>query len=265
VDRAILLEKLERYGVAGHLHDWFKNYLEDRQQRAVVDGFTSNWAPLTSGVPQGSLLGPILFIIFINHQPSALPDGTLTALYADDTKLYRSLLSYLDADKLQQALTNLNAWSLHNNIHFSTSKCKVLTVMRKKNPVCYDYHLGHVDLQRMNEDKDLGVIITSRLTWETQVLMVTTKVNKLHGLLRCTCPMLTDLKVRGSLYLELVKSQMSYPTEVWSPSHSTLTLKEFREELHAGFYKSSKVNCPTKRDWSTWICYRLPMTARSRI
>ena len=109
VDHAVLLEKLERDGVAEHLHDWFKNYLQDRQQRVVVDGFTSSLAPVTSGVPQGSLLGPILFIIFINDLPRVLPDGTLTALYADDTKLYRSVLSYLDADKLQQALTNLDS------------------------------------------------------------------------------------------------------------------------------------------------------------
>ena len=116
MDHAILLEKLERYGVAGHLHDWFKNYLQHRQQRVVVDGFTFSWAPVTSEVPQGSLLGPILFTIFINDLPSALPDGTLTALYADDTKLYRSILSFLEADKLQQALTNLDSLSLHNNI-----------------------------------------------------------------------------------------------------------------------------------------------------
>ena len=88
-------------------------------QRVVVDGFTSFWVPVTTGVPQRSLLGPILFIIFINDLPSALPDGTLTAVYADDTKLYRGILSYLDADKLQQALTNLDSWSLHNNINFN--------------------------------------------------------------------------------------------------------------------------------------------------
>ena len=161
VGHAILLEKLERYGVAGHLHDWFKSYLQDCPQRVVVDGFNSSWAPATSGVPQGSLLGPILFIIFINDLPSALPDGTLTPLSADNTKLYRSILSYLDADKLQQALTNLDSWGLDNNVNFNSSKCKVLTVTQKKNPVHYDYHLGHVDLQQVNEEKDLGVMITS--------------------------------------------------------------------------------------------------------
>ena len=149
VDHAILLERLERYGVAWHLHDWFhKNYLQDRQQRLVVERFTSSWAPVTSAMPQGNLLGPIRFIIFIIDLLSALPDGTLTALYADDTKLYRSILSYLDADKLQQALTNLDSWILHNNINFNASNCKVLTVLRKKNPVRYDYHFGQVDLPR---------------------------------------------------------------------------------------------------------------------
>ena len=173
---------------------------------------------------------------FINDLPSALPDSSLSALYADDTKLYGSILSYLDAAKLQQALTNLtvnlDSWSLHN-INFNASKCKVLSVTRKKNPVRYDYHLGQVDLQRVNEEKDLGVMITSKLTWETHVLMVSARENKLLGLRRRTCPMLTDVKVRRSLYLALVKSLMSYTTEVWSPSHSTLKQNAERVQRRA--------------------------------
>jgi len=233
VDHAILLEKLNRYGVVGHLLEWFKNYLQDRQQRVVVDGFTSSWAPVTSGVPQGSLLGPLLFIIFINDLPSASPDGSLTALYADDTKLYGSILSYLDADKLQQALSNLDSWSLYNNINFNASKCKFSSVTRKKNPVRYDYHLGRVGLQSVNEETDLCVMKTSKLTWETCVLMVSARANKLLSLLRRTCPMLTDVKVRRSLYLALVKSQMSYATEVWSPSHWALRQKVERVQRRA--------------------------------
>ena len=157
----------------------------------------------------------------------------MTALYADDIRLYRSILSSLDAHKLQQALTNLDSWSLHNNINFNVSKCKVLIVTRKKNPVRYDYHLGHVYLQRVNEEKDLGVMITSKWTWETQVLMVTAKAKKLLGFLRRTCPMLTDVKVRRSLYLALEKSQMSYATKVWSHSHSTLKQKAERDQRRA--------------------------------
>ena len=122
-DHAILLEKLKRYGIVGQLYKWFKNYLQDRQQRVVVDGCTSSWAPVTSEVPQGSLLGPLLFIIFINDLPSALPDGSMTALYADDTKLFSSSnLSYLDAVNLQQGLTNLDSWSLHNKYQFQCFK-----------------------------------------------------------------------------------------------------------------------------------------------
>ena len=160
--------------------------------------------------------------------------GSLTPLYTDDTKLYDSILSYLDADKLQQGLTNLDSWGLHNNIHFNASECKVLSVTRRKNPVRYDYHhmYGQVGLQRVNKETDLGVMITSKLTW-THVLMISATANKLLGLLRRTCPMLTDVKVRRSLYLALVKSQMSYATEVWSPSHSTLRQKVERFQRRA--------------------------------
>ena len=109
----------------------------------------------------------------------------------------------------------------------------IYIVTRKKNPVRYDYYLGHVDLQRVNEEKDLGVMITGKLTWKTQVLMVTAKANKLLGLFRRTRLMLTDVKVRRSLYLALVKSQMSHATEVWSPSHSTLKQKAERVQRRA--------------------------------
>jgi sarcosine oxidase/L-pipecolate oxidase len=90
----ILLHKLASYGVSGHLYEWFADYLSGRRQRVVVDGATCNWVPVTSGVPQGSLLGPILFVIFINYLTDILPDETLAALYADDTKLYKSITSH---------------------------------------------------------------------------------------------------------------------------------------------------------------------------
>ena len=96
--------------------------MNGRFQRVVVDGVASQWAPVTSGVPQGSILGPMLFIIFINDLPDVLLDRTMEALYADDTKLYWSIISVSDCEHLQQALTNLDAWSRDRNIKFNASK-----------------------------------------------------------------------------------------------------------------------------------------------
>ena len=91
VDHNVLLSKLKAYGVSGQLLTWFANYLSGRLQRVVIDGATSQWAPVTSGVPQGSLLGPLLFIIFINDLPDVAIGDVFTSLYADDTKVYRNI------------------------------------------------------------------------------------------------------------------------------------------------------------------------------
>ncbi|CAB4036765.1 Hypothetical predicted protein, partial [Paramuricea clavata] len=124
VDHQILLQKLKSYGVRGQLYKWFADYLNGRCQRVVIDGAASHWAPVTSGVPQGSILGPVLFVLFINDLPDILPYEKMAALYADDTKVYNSIRSIADCEKVQQALTNLECWSRDNNLGFNSSKCK---------------------------------------------------------------------------------------------------------------------------------------------
>ena len=137
VDHQFLLQKLKSHGVRGKLYNWFANYLSGRCQRVVIDGTASNWAPVTSGVPQGSILGPVLFVIFINDLPYTLPDEKMAALYADDTKVCNSIRSKADCKKVQQALTNLECWICDNNLDFNSSKRKVLTITRKKSPLIY--------------------------------------------------------------------------------------------------------------------------------
>ena len=217
VDHAIVLEKLRGYGVTGSVLGWFADYLNGRTQRVVVDGVASTWSPVTSGVPQGSILGPLLFVIFINDLPDVVQNGTETALYADDTKLHNTITSTDDCKCLQQSLTNLNCWSVQNNIRFNAPKCKVLTITRKKSPVTYDYKLGTESLTRVDSEKDLGVITSSGLSWELQINCVISKANKMLGVLKRTCTQLTDMKARRTLYLTHVKSQLCYATEVWSP------------------------------------------------
>ena len=100
----------------------------------------------------------------------------------------------------------MHVWSQRNDIRFNTSKCKVLTVTRKKTPIAFDYTLDGTALTRVSEEKDLGVIITSTLSWDSHIHTITAKANKLLGLLKRTCSLLTGVSVRRSLYMSLVKS-----------------------------------------------------------
>ena len=172
VDHGILLEKLRGYGVTGQVLLWFEDYLRGRTQRVVVDGAASTWSPVTSGVPQGSILGPLLFIIFVNDLPDFIEKGTETALYADDTKLHNTITSTNNCEFLQKSLTNIDHWSVQNNIRFNPSKCKVLTITCKKTPINYDYTLGTERLTRVYSEKDLGVITTPGLSWDLHIRCV---------------------------------------------------------------------------------------------
>ena len=156
VDHGIILAKLKQLGVCGRILEWFKDYLTDRTQRVVIDGVASSWSSVTSGVPQGSILGPLLFVLFINDLPNIIPEGSDAALYADDAKTFRKITSEVDAQHLQQTLTHLTTWSNTNNIKFNASKCKVLTVSCKKKPITFAYHLGSTNLHHVQEEKDLG-------------------------------------------------------------------------------------------------------------
>ena len=217
MDHAILLQKLQGYGVSGNLYNWFSDYLSGRAQRVVVEGAASDWSPVTSGVPKGSILGPMLFLLFINDLPDVIPEATSTGLYADDTKLFQPIRTPKDSKQLQHALSCTADWSNDCNLKFNSSKCKVLTVSRRKHPFQTSYHLG-TELHRVVREVDLGITVTSNLSWNAHIKDLVSKANKMLGLLRRTCPLLTDHTIRRTLYPSLVKSQLSYATQVWSPT-----------------------------------------------
>ena len=166
---------------------------------------------------QGSSLVNRSPMLFINDLPNIIPADSKAALHADDTKTFLQITSQEDTQHLQQTLTNLNIWNDNNIIKFNESKCKILTISRKKQPITFTYHLGSANLCRIQEEKDLGVIVTKNLSWNSHVHNITLKANKLLGLLRRTYSLLADISVRRALYLSLVKSQLCYASEVWSP------------------------------------------------
>ena len=204
--------------MSGRLHEWFADYLSGRCQRVVIDGVVSSWAPVTSGVPQGCILGPVLFALFINDLPNVLPDETMPALYADDTKVYKSIRSKADCEILQHALTSLGSWSIDNNFDCNQSKGKVLTITRKKTPLVYVYHMGSKNLLRADKEKDLGVDVCANFKWDVHTHTIICKANRMLGQLKRTCPLLTSSSVRRTLYLTHVRSQLCYASEVWSPN-----------------------------------------------
>ena len=161
----------------------------------MIDGVASQYIPVTSGVPQGSIVGPLLFVIFINDLPEFIPNQSKTALFADDTKLYRSITSTSDCESLLRDISSLNDWSQNLNLKFNALKCKVLTITRKKSPVTTtDYHLGDTNLQRVQQEKDLGIMITSNLSWDAHIFSVVNKATKMLGLLKKTCPLIDTEK-----------------------------------------------------------------------
>ena len=119
----------------------------------MIDGVASERLSVTSGVPQGSIVGPLLFVIFFNDPRDVVHEQTNTALYAVDTKLHRTIVSVKDCDILQRDLASLNTWSSVSNMKFNASKCKVLTVTRKKSPVTHQYHLGNIYIKCVLEKK----------------------------------------------------------------------------------------------------------------
>ena len=142
----------------------------------------------------------------------------MAALYADDTKVYKSIRSKADCAILQHTLTSLGSWSADNNLDFNQSKCKVLTITRKKTPLVYAYHMGSKNLLRVDKEKDLGVDVCTNFKWDVHTHTIIGKANRVLGLLKQTCPLLTSNSVRRTLYLTHVRSQLCYASEVWSPN-----------------------------------------------
>ena len=153
------------------------------------------------------VLGPMLLLLFINDLPDVIPESTSTGLYADDTKLYREFSTPEDCSQLQEVLSCANVWSKDNNMNFNPSKCKILTFSRRKTPFLFEYYLGSSELKRVNDEVDLGITVTSNFSWTTHINKIKVNANRLLGLLRRTCPLLTDRSIRRTLYLSLVKSQ----------------------------------------------------------
>ena len=152
-----LLNKLYSYGIRGKIHSWIANFLENREQSVKIGGSMSNRSPVTSGIPQGSVLGPILFLIYINDLPEIV--NSAVKLFADDTKVYREIASNEDCDILQQDLNNLSRWTDTWLLRFNAAKCKSMHLGRKN--IQHKYYIKEedktIEVEQISIEKDVGV------------------------------------------------------------------------------------------------------------
>jgi len=210
-----LLIKLRDIGISGHLLSWISAWLSDRQQRVVIRGRHSSWKQVFSGVPQGSVLGPVLFLIFINDIDEGLFSHILK--FADDTKIFNTVMSKADHDILQNDLASLEAWSQKWQMEFNATKCKVMHVGKSNLQLTYEMNCH--SLATTKEEKDLGVMITDSLKSGVNCQVVYNKANRVLGMMRRTISYKsTDILL--PLYKTLVRPLVEYCVPAWSPHYS---------------------------------------------
>ena len=207
-----LLEKVSKHGIGGKVLSWISAWLSGRWQQVCVGGQYSSRRPVTSGVPQGSVLGPILFLMFINDLESGLNSSVFK--FADDTKILGTVSTVDDKDILQQDLQLVLDWAKRWQMEFNTSKCKVMHLGRHNNRFQY-FMDGHL-LDSVDEEKDLGVQFTADLKPSRQCQIAYSKANKILGMISRTLSY-KSRDVMLQLYKSLVRPNLEYCISAWSP------------------------------------------------
>jgi hypothetical protein len=211
-----LLHKLAHYGIRGKSLAWIRSFLSGRTQEVVVEGSHSDKVPVTSGVPQGSVLGPCLFLHYINDLPEGI--GSSVRLFADDTIMYMTIANETDSQQLQSDLDKLGHWETLWQMVFHPDKCKVLTITNKhkNNRIKPNYTLNGHTLEHVTEAQYLGITIKSDLNWNQHIANNTQKASRALGFLRRNLR-INSIKVKQQAYFTYVRPIVEYASTVWDP------------------------------------------------
>ena len=209
VNHCKLVHKLYDYGVSYQTCSWIKEFLNGRSQRVVVDGETSEEEQVTSGVPQGSVLGPILFLFYINDLPDGL--SSCVRLFADDTILYNSSANI---DALQEDLTILENWEQKWDMSFNATKCEHILFSRKRTPTEHPLTIHNTTIPRTKQTKYLGVLVDDGLTFKQHVASITGKASSKLGLLRRNVQT-SSQEIKAMAYKQMIRPTLEYASAAW--------------------------------------------------
>ena len=222
VSHFLLQHKLDFYGIRGQNLVWINDFLSNRTQTVVVKGETSESIPVTSGVPQGSVLGPALFLVYINDLPECVK--STPRLFADDCLLYRVIKSREDAELLQLDLRALEKWEQDWSMEFAPDKCKLLRITRKteRTTLLADYSIHGTQLELVTEAKYLGVTFDKKLNFNSHINSTVKKCDSARGFLQRNLRGCSR-QVKDASYKTFVRPIAEYACSTWDPHHRSET------------------------------------------
>lgn len=222
-----LIHKIEHFGISPTVCTWISSFLTGRYQKVVISGESSTWLPVTSGIPQGSVLGPLLFSLYINDIHYGMTQGTKVNLFADDSIIYREIKSRRDCQILQSDIDVLTEWSNTWLLKFNVGKCAHMRISRRlegRHPPVEvpHYALCGENLPRSESEKYLGVTIQANLKFDQHIQTTISRSNSLIGLLKRN---LAQCSVAAKLtaYSALIRSRLEYCCSIFDPWTVSLT------------------------------------------
>ena len=217
-----LLLKLQAYGVSGSLLQWFRSFLTTREQRVVINGHSSDWSHVSSGIPQGSILGPLLFILCVNDISSVVQSNV--KMFADDVTLYTTVLTTEDCIQLQNDLDSVSRWYNRWQMKLNPHKCELLCISNKHVPPKFDYMLSGSQLNWHTSVRYLGLHINSTLSWNDHCSTIAAKATRILNFLRRTMYSCSK-DSKHKCFRAFVLPILEYACQVWNP-HTQKCIKQ---------------------------------------
>ena len=217
-----LVHKLQSYGISGRLLKLLSDFLSNRFQRVVLPNGVSTSRAVTSGVPQGSVLGPLLFLIFINDIVDLFDHSKVCIkLFADDIKLYLEIVDNSDYNKLQDAINKVHEWSKIWQLRLASDKCQHCHISLSPRPQPFNYFVTDFKLPLVSAARDLGVLMDSRLTFRNHIKSVVSR-GHVRAIQIWRCFLCKDPDILIKAFSTYVRPLLEYCSPVWSPTSVTL-------------------------------------------